>query len=109
MLAFEDALLDDQDGIILAVEVSPGSKKDLFPAGFNEWRKTIGCFVKAPATDGKANKAVIALISSTLGVPSSSVSIISGATSSRKKVKVSGLTKPHIIQILSSVTKEQNS
>ena len=107
MPEIDDALLDDNDGVILSIEVTPGSKQDLFPAGFNEWRKTIGCLVKAPAIDGKANKAVITLISSTLGVSGSSVSIVTGFTSSRKKVKVVGITKSRIVQTLFSEKQEK--
>ncbi|MFA5236503.1 MAG: DUF167 domain-containing protein [Methanoregula sp.] len=91
-----DALFDDHNGTLIAIEVSPGARSDLFPAGYNEWRKAIGCRVTAPAVDGKANKAVIGLISTTLGVPASSVSIVSGLASSQKKVRISGITRAQI-------------
>ncbi len=84
MSTMADALFDDRDGTVIAIEVSPGAKSALFPAGYNEWRKAIGCRVTAPAVDGKANKAVIGLISTTIGVPASAVSIVSGLTSSQK-------------------------
>ncbi len=95
------ALLDDRNGTLLSIEVSPGAKRDLFPAGYNEWRKAIGCRVTAPAIDGKANKAVIELISSIIGLPVSEVSLVSGLTSSQKRVKIVGVTKAQLIQILS--------
>jgi uncharacterized protein len=100
MSGYEAALFEDRDGIRIAIEVTAGAKTEAFPAGFNEWRKTIGCRVSAPALEGRANKAVIALVSSALDVPSSSVSIHSGATSSQKKVLIRGMSKREILERL---------
>jgi len=97
MSTMADALFDDRNGTVIAIEVSPGSKSVLFPAGYNEWRKAIGCRVTAPAVDGKANKAVIALISATLGVSASAVSIVSGLTSSQKRVHIAGVTRAQLV------------
>ena len=97
MSTMADALFDDGHGTVIAIEVSPGAKSALFPAGYNEWRKAIGCRVTAPAVDGKANKAVIALISTTIGVPASAVSIVSGLTSSQKKVQIAGVTRAQLV------------
>ena len=94
---FSQALFEDRHGTRIALEVTAGSKVELFPAGYNEWRKTIGCRVSAPALEGRANKAVMALIAARLGIPGSSVSIQSGATSSLKKVLVSGMQKDEIL------------
>ena len=44
-----DALFEDRFGTIIALEITAGAKTDSFPAGYNEWRKTIGCRVTAPA------------------------------------------------------------
>lgn len=95
-----DALLEDHNGTLLTIEVTAGAKSSLFPAGYNEWRKAIGCRVTAPAVDGKANKAVIGLISSTTGVPASAVSIVTGFTSSQKKVRIDGVTKAQLAGLL---------
>jgi uncharacterized protein (TIGR00251 family) len=97
-----DALFDDGHGTVIAIEVSPGAKSALFPAGYNEWRKAIGCRVTAPAVDGKANKAVIALISATIGVPASAVSIVSGLTSSQKRVRIAGVIRAQLVGQLCS-------
>ena|SRR5208337_792771 len=104
MSTMADALFDDHDGTLLAIEVSAGAKSNLFPAGYNEWRKAIGCRVAAPAVDGKANKAVIGIISTTIGVPASAVSIVSGLTSSQKKVKIAGVTKAQLSKLLFSAS-----
>lgn len=97
---FSDALFEDRHGTRISIEVTAGAKTGLFPAGYNAWRKAIGCRVSAPAIEGRANKAVMALVATRLDVPSSSVSIQSGATSSQKKVLISGLNKDEIIKRL---------
>lgn len=100
MAALTDALFPDKNGTLIAIEVSAGTKSDCFPFGYNPWRNAIGCRVAAPATEGKANRAIVALISGVLGVPRSSVSIVSGQTASVKKVLVSGLTPDQIARLL---------
>lgn len=90
---YADALFEDSHGTRIAIEVTAGAKVASFPAGYNEWRKAIGCRVTAPALEGRANKAIMTLIAEKLKVPASSVSIHAGATSSLKKVLVTGMVK----------------
>ena len=92
-----DALFDDRDGTVIAIEVTAGAKSDAFPYGYNEWRKAVGCRVTALAIEGRANKAIIRIVAAALGVPASSVSIQSGSTSSQKRVLVLGLSKKEIL------------
>jgi hypothetical protein len=99
-----DALFKDRDGTIIALEITAGAMTDSFPAGYNEWRKTIGCRVTAPATGGKANHAVLSLLSERLDVPSTVLSIQSGATSSKKRVLVAGIRKPELLDRLKSIS-----
>lgn len=100
MPSIEDALFEDRHGTYIAIEVSAGARTSIFPSGYNEWRKTIGCRVTAPALEGRANKAVISAIAESLDVPQSSVTISSGATSSLKRVLVTGMDKNAITAIL---------
>ncbi len=90
------------EGTIIALEVTTSAKNDSFPAGYNMWRKTIGCRVTAPAVEGKANRAIISLVSEVLAVPATSVSIQSGATSSQKRVLVTGIDKKDLLDRLNS-------
>ena len=101
---FADALFEDRYGTIIALEVATGAKNDSFPAGYNEWRRTIGCRVTAPAVEGKANRAVITLVSETLAVPVTNVSIQSGSTSSQKRVLVTGLKKNDLLLLLQEIS-----
>jgi uncharacterized protein len=98
-----DALLEDRRGTIIALEVATGAKSDSFPAGYNVWRRTIGCRVTAPAVDGKANRAVITLLSERLAVPANTVSIQSGVTSSQKRVLVTGIDKKDLLDRLQKI------
>jgi uncharacterized protein (TIGR00251 family) len=95
-----DALSEDSRGTIISLEVSAGAKNEVFPDGYNEWRKTIGCRVTAPAIEGRANKAVLGVVAKSLGVPVSSISLETGATSSQKRVLVRGISKRDVLSRL---------
>ena len=95
-----DALFEDRHGTIISIEVTAAAKTSGFPAGFNPWRKTIGCRVTAPAAGGKANRAVISLIAERCGIAEARVSIRSGATSGHKRVLVTGVDKETLLERL---------
>jgi uncharacterized protein len=103
MADISGALSEDRQGTVIAIEVTAGAKESVFPSGYNEWRRSIGCRVPAPALEGRANKAVLSLIAGKLGVPASSVSIVSGAASSKKRVLVAGIGKQDLIARMGSV------
>ena len=94
---FAEAVEEDEAGAVISIDVNAGAKKDRFPSGYNEWRKSISCQIRAPPVEGKANKAIQALVASVLGVSRSEVAIVSGATSSQKRVRVRGLTRDEAI------------
>lgn len=100
MQDFAEAVFEDPHGTRISLEVTAGAKNAAFPSGYNAWRKAIGCRVTAPALEGRANKAVIALVAATLEVPASSISIQSGAATSQKKVLVFGLKKDVVVNRL---------
>ncbi len=88
------------DGVLLLLEVDPGRREALFPAGFNEWRGRIGIRVQAPPQDGKANKEVCRLVAKVLGVQAASVSIQSGLTDRRKNLLVVGADRYDVVGLL---------
>jgi uncharacterized protein (TIGR00251 family) len=98
-----DAISETENGTIITIEVTAGGKKNAFPAGFNGWRKTIGCCVTARAVEGKANRAVAVIIAQTLDLPESAVQIQSGAKSPVKRVLIHGINKPELIFRLQSM------
>ena len=52
--------------------------------------------VTAPPVDGEANIAVIELIARSLGVARSAVTVVAGATSRRKTLRVAGVTRAQV-------------
>jgi len=102
MEPYADAVVENSHGVVIALDVTAGAKRSSFPAGYNEWRKSIRCQVAAPAVGGKANRAIIDLVAGTLGVPRADVSIISGHTSSSKAVAIAGLSRSGVVASLNA-------
>lgn len=95
-----DALTSTREGTVLLIDVTPKAKVDRFPSGYNEWRHAIGCSITAPPVEGKANRAIIALLSKTLTIPQFRISILTGASSSQKRVLIQGMTHEQIAGFL---------
>ncbi len=72
----------------LSVRVQPGASKNEV-IGFQA--DVLRVRVTAPPQEGRANKALVELLSDWLGVPKRSVTIIRGETSRDKVVEVRGL------------------
>jgi uncharacterized protein (TIGR00251 family) len=97
--------IEDQ-GIIVTIEVSTGCGGDQFPAGYNSWRKSIGCHTTAHPNEGRANRAIVRLISDVCSVSRSQVRIISGHTSSLKRVRITGRSAEEISKIIRDLLKD---
>lgn len=95
-----EAVSDERQGVVISLEVTAGARETVFPSGYNEWRKSVGCRVTAPALEGRANKAIIRLVAKKLDVPASAVSILSGAVSSQKRVLVAGISREQVLDHL---------
>ena len=85
------ALMPLEDGAVLTIKVTPKAAaarlsidKDMFG------EITIRVAVTAAPEKGKANAAVLKLMSKALGVPKSSLSIIKGETSRSKLIRYQG-------------------
>ena len=70
----------------IVVTVKPGSRKGPLVEADDDGALTV--FVREPATEGKANKAVAALLAAHLGVPKSRVALVGGATSRTKRFRI---------------------
>ena len=86
--------LDERDGaVFLHVHAVPGSRREgvlgirMFPEG-----GALRVAVRARAERGKANAALVKVMAKAAGVAPSSVEIVSGGTSRRKRVKIEGVT-----------------
>lgn len=99
-MSFEDAVRATSGGAVIDFDVSPGAKETRVPSGYNVWRRRLEAKLKAPPERGRANEELINALSSLLGVPESSIEITSGATNSRKSVRVTGLSREDIVKML---------
>lgn len=70
----------------IAITVKAGSKKGSLVQVEQTGALTV--YIREPAQDGKANIAVIQLLSEHYGVPKSRIAILRGHTSSKKLVEV---------------------
>ena len=82
------ALHETASGITFAVRVQPRAKRS---AVVGELGEALKIALTAPPIDGRANEACIEFLAELLGVPRSSVAIISGHGSRNKVVRVTGL------------------
>ncbi|HQP83146.1 MAG TPA: DUF167 family protein [Methanoregulaceae archaeon] len=94
------ALSCSDKGTIITIEVAAASKSSCFPSGFNEWRKAVGCRVRAPAVEGRANREVVTVIAGAIGIEHSRVRIISGSTAPVKKILIEGMTPDQLRSVL---------
>jgi uncharacterized protein (TIGR00251 family) len=79
------------DGAVTVdIEVQPGAKRQGL-LGVNEWRGCVSVAVRAQAQKGKANNAVLHVLSTALDVPKNQLKIISGLTSRMKRIRIDSM------------------
>ena len=91
------------DGSVLPVRAQAGSRS---PGLRGEQDGALKVAVTQVAEKGKANKAIIAMLSKELGIRRSAFQLLSGTTTVRKKFIVSGVTPTQLarqIQLFSDV------
>lgn len=102
MELYADAVAETPHGVTVTLDVTAGAKRSMFPAGYNEWRRSIKCQIAASAVGGKANRAITDLLAETFGVPRADVEIITGHTSSSKTVAIAGISRSHALTRLNA-------
>jgi uncharacterized protein (TIGR00251 family) len=91
-------LFDARDGyVVVDVHVQPRSGRT---AVVGRHGAALKVRVAAPPTDGRANDATCALMARTLGVKDAAVSLVSGASSRTKRVRVEGVDGPETASAL---------
>ena len=88
-------MIKSETRITLRVKAGAGSGRVLGLAG-----DVVRLLVTAPAREGRANAAVIALLARIFGVPRSAVRILRGHTSRTKIVVVEGVPEEEFLQWL---------
>jgi len=86
-------LAEHPDGWILPVRAQPGARKN-GPVG--EHGGALKLAVTAPPEDGRANKAIIELLSELLDVKRSQIRLLSGDKNRDKRFLISGTTRQAI-------------
>jgi uncharacterized protein (TIGR00251 family) len=79
------------------IKVQPGAKRTRVIGAYGDLLKVA---IAAPPVDGRANTLLLRWLSETLGVASSSVTLISGQTSRLKRVAITGIASVEIGAIL---------
>lgn len=87
--------VDESDGrVLLDVHAVPGSKREGVAGVHGGALKVM---VRAAAEKGKANAALVKVIARAAGVAPSSVAVVSGRTSRRKRVRVAGVSAADLV------------
>jgi len=87
-----------QNGATINLFVTADASSNIFPAGYNEWRKSIEINVKAPAEDNKANIKVIKTLSDFFDISHQDVYIISGKQNREKTVLIKGVSTSNVMK-----------
>ena len=82
-----------EDGVILLVKAQPGSRESALRG---EQDGALKMSVTQVAEKGKANKALIAVLSRRLGLRRAQIELLAGGTSSRKKLLIRGLSQQEL-------------
>ena len=82
------------DDLRLEVVVSPRASRTRI-MGVHDDRLKIQ--LAAPPADGRANKALVKFLADTLDIPKAQIEIVSGATSTRKTVRLSQVPLHHAV------------
>lgn len=90
-------LREDQYGVIMPCWIQPKSSINAI-AGIHG--DAIKITITAPPVDGKANEHLCKCVAKLAGIPKSAVELISGATSRRKVVRLSGIKKAELLKLL---------
>jgi uncharacterized protein (TIGR00251 family) len=80
------------DGIVVLVRLTPRSGRDAIEGveQLADGRSVLKARVRAAASEGEANAALIKLLAKTLGVAARDVRLAAGATARLKRVQVAG-------------------
>lgn len=81
-------------GVVLSVRLTPRAARDVVDGvgRLSDGREVAVVHIRAVPAEGAANKALVALLAKTLGVPKSAVTIVAGGAARLKQVRIDGDT-----------------
>jgi|GEM_PF-2121164 len=98
--SLDDAVERHPDGVILHIDVLPGSSELVIPAGFNAWRGSIEIRLTERADHGRANRQLLQELARAFGLSQGDVEIMSGHRSHRKVVLMRGIDAGSVLEAL---------
>ena len=90
--------------MVLSVRVKPRSSRDALEG---ERDGALVVRLTAPPVEGEANAALVRVLGRALGVPPSSVRVLSGATGRNKRLHVSGVSAAEARSRLEAVSSQR--
>ena len=101
-------LRDSEAGVSFAVRVQPRARRRAVLGVFGEGEDAaLKVALAAPPVEGRANEALIRFFADFFSVPRSMVTIIGGAQSRNKVVRVAGMTGKQIRERLAAIDIEK--
>ena len=92
-------LVATADGVRMAVKAVPGARKDRI---VGELGGALKVAVSAPPERGQANRAIIGLLASRLGIAISRITLARGLTQPRKEVLIHGVSVSDVRRLLAT-------
>ncbi len=92
----EKIIKESKDGVLIDIDVQANAKKNEI-TGINEWRKRLVIKIKAPATEGKANKEIIKFFKD---IFKKDVEIVAGKLNPQKTILIKDIKKDEAIKLL---------
>ncbi len=95
----EKIIKESKDGVLIDIDVQANAKKNEI-TGINEWRKRLAIKIKAPATEGKANKEIIKFFKE---IFKKDVEIVAGKLNPQKTILIKDIKKDEVVKILKNL------
>ena len=93
-------LLPHDRGVVLLVRAQAGARKN---AVIGVRQGMLRVAVTEAPEKGKANRAIVEVLSDALGVPKSSIKLVAGETSPRKRFLIVGLSEDQIRAVVANL------
>jgi uncharacterized protein (TIGR00251 family) len=97
-------LVEDTRGVILPVRAHAGARRN---GVVGARAGMLRVAVSAAPEKGKANQAIVAVLSEALGVAKSSITLLSGETSTQKRFLIAGAKVAELAERIAVLTKEE--
>lgn len=95
-----------EEGVYIDIHVQPKARR---PGVRGVHGDRLKLAVAEPANDGRANRAVVAVVADLLKVRRSAITLVAGMTSRRKRVFVEGMGTEDVRQLITSAVGDSGS